>query len=270
MLVDRWLVLAGSLATVLNAGCIEAEQAAPAAGNAALRWEPVADGITYALDTISWPGQRIHVVHVDLDSTRLRVLLSAEAQRGRPVVDYHRWSGATVSINASFFDGNYAPVGLTVSERARWGGGYNRSTSPFLACTLTNQCTIYHQGRDQPSEHWHTVVSGVHSLVQDGRALAPTCGTVCSGQHPRTALGLSGDHRQLFLVVVEGRQVTAQGLTLGQLASYLRDTIGVAEAINLDGGGSSTLHVGQHRMSRLPDGQTDERAVANALSVISW
>ena len=61
--------------------------------------------------------------------------------------------------------------------------------------------------------------------------------------HPRTAVGVAPDNRKLFLVVVDGRQPGySEGMTLEELAELFRD-LGAVHALNLDGGGSSTLVV---------------------------
>ena len=58
--------------------------------------------------------------------------------------------------------------------------------------------------------------------------------------HPRTAIGIDRDQRLLHLVVVDGRSESSSGQTLLQLANLLR-SLGDDAAINLDGGGSSTM-----------------------------
>lgn len=85
-------------------------------------------------------------------------------------------------------------------------------------------------------------------------------------RHPRTALGVLDDGR-IVLLVVDGRQPThSLGMTLFELAVALR-RLGAVEAINLDGGGSSTLVVGG-RLVNLPSDETGERPVADALVVV--
>ena len=59
-------------------------------------------------------------------------------------------------------------------------------------------------------------------------------------RHPRTAFGLSADRSRAWMVVVDGRQAVSAGATLGELAEILRG-LGAADAVNLDGGGSSTM-----------------------------
>ncbi len=58
---------------------------------------------------------------------------------------------------------------------------------------------------------------------------------------PRTAFGLSADGRYLYILVVDGRQMGySLGADMFDLAELLK-AAGAADAINMDGGGSSTL-----------------------------
>ena len=80
---------------------------------------------------------------------------------------------------------------------------------------------------------------------------------------PRTALGYNAD--TLFLVVADGRQPKySTGLTLYELASILIE-LGATEAINLDGGSSSTFVV-EDTVINKPSGQ-QERDVLNAVFI---
>ena len=80
---------------------------------------------------------------------------------------------------------------------------------------------------------------------------------------PRTALGYNAD--TLFLIVADGRQPKySTGLTLYELASILID-LAATEAINLDGGSSSTFVVNDEVINK-PSGQR-EREVLNAVFI---
>ena len=80
---------------------------------------------------------------------------------------------------------------------------------------------------------------------------------------PRTALGYNAD--TLFLIVADGRQPKySTGLTLYELASILIE-LGATEAINLDGGSSSTFIVDNAVINK-PSGQR-EREVLNAVFI---
>lgn len=69
------------------------------------------------------------------------------------------------------------------------------------------------------------------------------------------------------MVVVDGRQEPLSvGMTYPELASLMK-RLGCAYAMNLDGGGSSTLWLDGHIMNSPSDGR--ERRVANSLIVVS-
>jgi exopolysaccharide biosynthesis protein len=70
----------------------------------------------------------------------------------------------------------------------------------------------------------------------------------------------------LWIVVVDGRQPDySMGMTLPELAT-LFETLGVEDAINLDGGGSSVMVVEGEAVSH-PSDADGERPVVNALGV---
>ena len=83
-------------------------------------------------------------------------------------------------------------------------------------------------------------------------------------RHPRTALGWNRE--ALFLVVVDGRQIDVSvGMTFPELADYMLK-LGCDEAMNLDGGGSTTLWYFGSVKNSPSEGQ--ERPAANALVVL--
>jgi hypothetical protein len=87
-----------------------------------------------------------------------------------------------------------------------------------------------------------------------------------AARHPRTAVALDPTGRRLWLVVVDGRQEGwSAGMTLPELTELL-ERLGVEEALNLDGGGSSVMIVKGRRVSR-PSDAGGERAVVNALAL---
>jgi exopolysaccharide biosynthesis protein len=59
-------------------------------------------------------------------------------------------------------------------------------------------------------------------------------------RHPRTAIGASADGRIAYVVAIDGRSSSSVGVTLPELADYMI-SIGAADAINLDGGGSTAF-----------------------------
>lgn len=93
-------------------------------------------------------------------------------------------------------------------------------------------------------------------------------GTHVNSRHPRTAVGFSADSTKLYMLVVDGRQSSLSvGMTIPELAAYMK-SIGCANAVNLDGGGSSVL-VARNQIASSPSDPGGERSVGNALLIIS-
>lgn len=82
-------------------------------------------------------------------------------------------------------------------------------------------------------------------------------------KYPRTAVGITQDGSHLILVAVDGHQAASEGISLYDLAAVLK-RYGAYDAINLDGGGSTTMAVNGVSVN---DGM--ERPVADMLLVTS-
>ncbi|NOX89197.1 MAG: phosphodiester glycosidase family protein, partial [Calditrichaeota bacterium] len=85
--------------------------------------------------------------------------------------------------------------------------------------------------------------------------------------HPRTSVGFSQDSTRLYFFTVDGRKSGVfKGMTLPELADVMIH-FGVAQGLNLDGGGSTTFVIRNEIKNHPSDGS--ERAVANALLAVS-
>jgi hypothetical protein len=112
-------------------------------------------------------------------------------------------------------------------------------------------------------------VGGGPWLVRNGEILidAPQQGFqtgFSDRRHPRTAVGVTAQGR-LLLVTVDGRQPMSGGMTLYELAQLMKQ-LGATDAINLDGGGSTTLAVRGGLVLNSPS-EGKQRPVANAVVV---
>lgn len=121
---------------------------------------------------------------------------------------------------------------------------------------------------DKPWNMIKHAVCGGPRLVSDGEVdingkEEKFSASIVSGRHPRTAIGLTFDG-DLLMVVVDGRSKRSAGMTLKELADYLRK-LGVRHAINLDGGGSSSMFVKGKTINRPSDGR--ERRISNGILI---
>ena len=108
-------------------------------------------------------------------------------------------------------------------------------------------------------------------LLEDGEVTSDTGGHALV-RHPRTAIGFDPTGRTAYLVVVDGRQAHSVGATLPELGRLLGQ-LGADDALNLDGGGSSTMvarvpgDAGTSVLNRPSDGA--ERLDANGLGLFT-
>jgi hypothetical protein len=117
-----------------------------------------------------------------------------------------------------------------------------------------------------------TLVGGWPRIVEGGKNVALLADSVegtppgfSRARHPRTAVGLSRDSATVYLVVVDGRQSASVGMTLEELAHSMI-ALGAVEALNLDGGGSTTLVV-RDSIVNVPSDPNGERPVGNAIVI---
>ncbi len=118
---------------------------------------------------------------------------------------------------------------------------------------------------------WNTIrhaVCGGPRLIENGRTSIngkeeKFDHSIVHGRHPRTAVAMTFDG-DLLLVVVDGRSQRNAGMKLDELATYLR-TLGARHAINLDGGGSSSMIVRGRTVNAPSDGR--ERRISNGILI---
>ena len=127
--------------------------------------------------------------------------------------------------------------------------------------------------------HPREAVGGRPILARDS-VIGPTVDTegqtgFANTRHPRTAVGIVGRGSRLLLVTVDGRQPNySAGMTLRELADLML-ALGARDALNLDGGGSTTFVYADPdsartlRVGNRPSDPTGERPVGNALAIVA-
>ena len=91
-------------------------------------------------------------------------------------------------------------------------------------------------------------------------------------KHPRSAICIG--KKEIWLIAVDGRHKEATGLNLNELSQFLL-SCGCQHAINLDGGGSTTLYLNTNKFNGIVNHPSDnkkfdsegERSVANILFI---
>ncbi|MDQ3069438.1 MAG: phosphodiester glycosidase family protein [Acidobacteriota bacterium] len=136
--------------------------------------------------------------------------------------------------------------------------------------------SAYTSALGTPSSAWQRaddIVGGAGLLLLRGRAVKDWSAErldmkgFVDARHPRTLIGRDRDG-DIWLVVVDGRQPGhSAGMSLGELTAFAQ-RIGLVDALNLDGGGSSTMVVKGTVVNR-PSDPLGPRPVSDAIVVFS-
>jgi hypothetical protein len=239
--------------------------AAPPDGIAySLRRHHLADGERTTIYTVRHPPER----------SRPRLQLFRQPRRLDHWCSKH---GQKEAIVAGFYLRDpFRPLGDVIA------GGTPLPSEPFAAPYGPRRATLHATDRGiriAPREALGPVADGdlVQAgpmLVADGRvvfdrttdhegfsaAAGQFDSDITEGRHPRSAIGVSDD--DLYLVTCDGRRTGVDaGLTLDELAEFMV-ALGCRDAMNLDGGGSTTLVHRSHLLNR-PYSEQDQPAPAS-------
>lgn len=209
-------------------------------------------GVEYVREVKTAPRPMVvHIVTIDLQAPGIRVLVTPpeDASASKPLsarttTEFVEGFDVQLAVNGSGFKPWYAtgpfyfphsgdrvrPLGYAVSR----GEQYARDTGeqPILYFSPNNKASIL-----QAPANVQNALAGLDWIMQNNE----TREGLDTELHPRTAAGVNRASTKLVLVVVDGRQPGySEGATLQEIARIMRQ-YGAWDAINLDGGGSSTL-----------------------------
>jgi exopolysaccharide biosynthesis protein len=264
-------------------------------------------GVSYIERSETAPRKvNLHIVLIDLRAPGIRFKLtpsggSRECVR-QTTFEFLKQEHAQVAINAHFFvpfpsaDTDAFLVGLAASEGKVYSGFETPEQNyalvkdaPAMNIDRENRVTIVHRDPEfadglhvrEKVALWN-VVSGSAQIVTDGVATIPRYGVelVDSGPNKysaekswyeqinaRTAIGVTRDGRTLVLFTVDVRGGSA-GMKVGEVAEMLIRDYGVYQALNLDGGGSTTMAMGD-RIVNVSSDNPNGRSVATSLAVFA-
>lgn len=280
---------------LISVACLVTLGAAAAAGWLYLNGRPqpaeknqtIFQGITYLRDTRQSPRPMVvHVVKINLRESGISFLvtpgdpdadLPVKARTTSQFLDDY---GVQLAINGDGFTPWHTnslidyyphpgdpvdPVGFAASQGKVYSE--NPGSEPVLYISRRNRARF-----NSPLGGIYNAISGNAMLVEDGKALKGLDDSV----QPRTAVALDQRQRQMIIVVVDGRQPNySEGATLKELADIIVE-FGGYTAMNLDGGGSTTLVMeGENGKAKLLNSPIDqhipgrERAIGSHLGVFA-
>lgn len=251
------------------------------------RAQPAYEGISIEREVRSSPRPLvIHVVTVDLNAPGIGVLVtpgdpdSDLPLRTQTTSQFLAEYGLQIALNG---DGFLFEGGIDfMSDSPETGDpadviGYAVSRGEVYSRAMGNQPVLYftrgNKARfNEPFKNVYNAISGDAMLVEKGDSVVQAGGEL----HPRSAIALDKPNRRLMLFVIDGRQPGySEGVTLTELAEIIIEHGGYT-AMNMDGGGSSTLvtagNLGAPLVMNSPIHQGipgRERPVANHLGIFA-
>jgi len=218
------------------------------------------------------------------DTSHLSLKFVYEPQRTR-TSEMAQKQEAVAAVNGSFFDmEKHFPVcylrigGVDLGENTPGKDTLNRKYYQYgTFCIDSDSVFILKTG---PSRHWEEALpypdimtAGPLLIWHDTLQTMRDDRTFVTNRHNRAAVGIRPDGTVLLLVA-DGRFKEAEGLTLTELQQILR-WLGCRDALNLDGGGSTTMFMDygtHHGVINCPsdNGRFDhdgERGVSNAILI---
>ena len=211
------------------------------------RWREVtlAEGVVWRQLTsqhLYGGGQTVNVVR--FVPTRAGLRYQPMAHPGcAPVAQMAGDTGALAAMNGGFFSPRCGSLDLLRVDGALLATNAVRDPMRVMGW----------EGGQVPRFRWVAAGSdwpavefamGGHPGLVEGGVVAPRpeeAGGFYQARHPRSMLGQTADGQVLW-VTVDGRTAAGEGLSVPDAARLMAD-LGAVEAINLDGGGSTTLYV---------------------------
>ncbi len=227
-----------------------------------------------------------HVIKIKMQTNGIKFLVTppdnpgaSKPLKARTTEDFAKEFGVQLAINGDAFSPwfdlsllGYKPhSGDSVNVY-----GYAASDGVIYSEDSNNQPTLFfHRSGvarfEIPPTNVYHAISGTQKILAAGEVPADL---KAYDPDPRTAVGLNNGGNILIIVIVDGRQTGySEGVTLVELGKIMQQN-GARDAINLDGGGSSTLVIqnssGNYGVVNSPVHQGipgNQRPVANHLGV---
>lgn len=223
--------------------------------------QPLFQGIAYRREFRRSPRPiMLHIVTVDLTAPGIKVFVTPGEQRSiesetnaRTTSEFLQEFGLQLAVNASFFHPfrevtpwDYYPysgdrvgaVGQAISNGIEYS--FPLADWSVLCISASQRAQILSQVRCPQGTM--QAVAGSSILVRDGKAVAAPPGSADSdANYSRTVVAVDQTGKRLWLIAIDDKQwLYSEGVSLAEVAE-IAIALGADAALNLDGGGSTTL-----------------------------
>ena len=227
---------------------------------------------------------KMFVLEVDLKDTHLTMKASSPKDEGKLKTQQqmtlqalaHDKQGSRVlaAVNGDFFATDGTPQGIYYRNGVCLKNTMTDNVCTFFAVTKGKKAVIgSYDDYDTYKDEIQEAVGGRVRLMTNGNVLPQTS----TALEPRTAIGVT-DNNVVYILVADGRNFWySNGMRYAEMGAVMK-ALGAKDAINLDGGGSSTFIIrskagfeeDRFAIRNWPyDNGGVERAVANGLLVVT-
>jgi exopolysaccharide biosynthesis protein len=219
-----------------------------------IKWEKekIAKGIIWKHTHQIIEDTLLQNINMLVINTRVRdISLGYDPSKNVPTYEQAEAAGAIVAVNGGFFnvrDGGsvtYIRMNGEIVDSdtaARWKGNPNFNGAVMIDAAGKVSITkdMLNSWFDTHPEYQYVIVTGP-LLIEDRSIAALPESSLVKTRHPRTSIGKRGK-RKVILLTVDGRTPQSAGMTLHELADFMLEQK-CTDAVNLDGGGSTTLWI---------------------------
>lgn len=168
---------------------------------------------------------------------------------------------------AGYREGRWAnDNGVTIADGRHWA--IKAKTADWPTVWVSADRKVHLTPGTEVAKDATAAVSGNVFVLQKGEVVPEKANA--AQRHPRTVVGIDQDGKKLVILVVDGRMLSSIGMTGTDMGNEMK-RLGCWTAINLDGGGSTTMVMRDpsdqtyHVINKPSDGH--ERPVADVLGV---
>ncbi len=230
-------------------------------------------------DTLYQSNQEINIIKIPNDTNAFyKIEIGFTKTDLKTTSNFGKNKNAKGAINGGFFDMdkggsvaylelNDSVINYTLNPQRKWAKSDSLINGTIIIYK-NNDMVIRPKRTDQyyeNSKKEKIVMLTGPLLIKNSKKSKLFDSNFVNNRHPRTCLCKT--KKSILFITIDGRRENAQGMNLFELQDFLLN-LGCLDAINLDGGGSTTMWTHKNGVVNQPSDKTGERPVANALLII--
>ena len=229
-------------------------------------------------DSLFDSNQIISILSIKKNSKKYKIRFVYSSSELKGTSEFAEENSALAAVNGGFFDMdkggsvtyfemNDTVINRNISKKNKWGKPKNLMNgvvildkNDSIIIDYAKQEQFYETSKDE-----NTVLVAGPVLYLNSKPVEMPDLKFVKKRHPRTCLCTTDD--SVVFITIDGRSKNAHGMNLYEVQDFL-NSLKCIDAINLDGGGSTTMWIKDKGIVNNPSDKKGERPVANALLIV--